>query len=1453
MLSSIRTPELVEYLPSLKLGEYLLKKQRIDGSWGNLEETYWAATALMQLHQLDAIDRESLSKYILDCKRVNGFTASPHDSETDIHSFFYAVRILLLINQQHVIPIQEYDAMCKNLFNFQKKDGGFSHCNLDFCPVCKGKSSQKSTYYAIAALKQLYDISSVKEKRILAYLKSSSSGIQQVFRILTLLLLNHIEEIEDATLNNLINTQQAEGGFGIVPEVATLEHSFWVLYCLHQLKRLRNINKGKLFEYIRSHQKEDKSFIEGKPNERTDQLNILDTAWATISLTILWNELTEYIEQKILIQLYSNEKVAIDELAEECFVHNDLIVFITKRLMNYDWFSVEIQSSLEIFKKYVQKFDAISKRIAVEILKNIISQNTVNLSELAKSFSASDYSKALERVVTVSNTLIKDKFITGEIKWTKRFFRVTGFLNGVPAGNVLIRLNQIPYHEVTVEKGQIPIEQRRIQETIDLIKPLAEKIKSEIDNLLDLNEIVLAKEHLKKNITNALEILNKSNQNIELSLSKFQYLDGKYTQFLVRDWIATYHKTKETLLQIEREYLEKIQKKERVLAILNDLSTFQNYVQEQLNKINDELTETVKLFQQAREERTLESNKAEIQKNLDNISMAIERITPELRKQAGELSKVSIELRVSQDTPQLEEALQPLEKWLESMWMKKRKNSITLIKDLKGQLTQRQELEETIKTRRITFNNKKDELSKLIKTTISSNQYSTASTTLNEKTEDILKYLSESNQYILNYIQDTASYLEGFQLTVDDVYQDWTKTIMEGMRNELISVKGDLEKQILSKKELDKIADISTLIEKNIFEIKRKFEETEEYLLEFMETQKFPETLNEMRRKFAEIEDLLKLFNQQIQSIIKKTAQEFRNFPETSQVTLHKWTLFRESCKRTYSLVSDRIVNELILRMLVAVAPIFRGGRVKLDYLASKLSLKPDDLEDRIVSLLSAGKLEGQFDKENGEVIPLTAELKMLLKFEHAMKDEMELLKTEYDRTKKLFETSCKKRQLDDRVTEEILDRTRGVLSKKYETEVSIERQIKQIPSHIDLNLFLEKWYKQKSDVEQTLAAIKLKISNRKGIKEKIAQFIQKFAVELNELASPIEVKIDFGEYIEANRLLSKNIAYLEQELKKFDEKTVMTVDKIAVELERFDLVVADLMVQWNNDKTKLLTDLSDLNSRLKEKVNDGLLKQYRQELEGLYHNCNLIIANFLDNYDKNIEFLIQKGDLVESRANIKGFHTKFVKTTKNCEIQIERYVAQKSNSLKNFKDTIQTLTARWEGSKQEHQKVFQETYLQLENQLIIKFLQIQQNVFITSSLSMAEISKKLGIKRNELRQRFISLIAAEKLAGRLDPTTDEYIFPTARIEVARSERPPPMAEQTETLFIPFASLLGERFSAILRKWYPVIGTISAVASISYLVYSLTHILLPAILIPSIVFPTIFLYVLYMHFQRNRK
>ena len=1437
--------ERIEILPKLELGEYFLKHQRIDGGFGSLEETYFAVSALSYIRMIESIDRDALLKYILDCKRVNGFAANPHESEIDLHSLFYAINILFLIRKQKVLSMDEFESMYNNIFNFQKKNGGFSHCNLDFCPICKGKATLKSTYFAILVLKLLYDIKSPDEKRILAYLSKNKSknDVQQTFRLLSLLLLDHIEDVEETSITNLINLQQTNGGFG------SIEYSFWVLYCLDTLKRLRNINKGKVFEYIRSHRKEDGSFFDEK-QDPSDQFNISTTAWSTITLTILWNELIEYIEQKILIEIYSNERVLIENIAEECFVRFDLVVYIIKQLMRYDWFKVKIRDTVDIFKDYIKKFDAVSRRIAVYILKYIVNQNVVNLSELAKSFSATDYSKALQRVIAVSTKLIEEKFIIGEIKWNKRFFRVTAFLNGVLPGKALVRASQIPYHEVTVEKGQIPIEQRRIQETIDRIKPITDRIRSEIDNLLDLSEVELAKTHLKKDITEALRILNSSNQNIEMNVSKFQYLNGEYTHFLMRDWVSIYHKTKETLLEIEKEYLKKIEKKEEVVQILKDLESFQNYVQNQLNTITEELNTTQKLFQKVCEENALELKKVEIKRNLDNISISVERITPQLREQAANLYRASSRLRLSQDSSQLN-ALQPLEKWLESMWMKKRKNTIKVIKDLKGQLNAREELQENIKNRRELFEFKLRELSKLIDSIIESNQFMTANTTLHKRTEAILNYLSESNQYVLNYIQDTASYLEGFQLTIDDLYQEWSKTTLENMRNELISAKSDLEKKILSKRELDKNDQLINLIEKNILELKQAAESMERNLFDFIEHQKLSGIVKEIKRNRAEIDELMKYLNLDVNAFIKKTAQqEFPNFPETSQVTLHKWKLFKESYKRNLSLISDKIKNETIIKLLFAVAPIFRGGRVKLDYLTSKLNLKKDEIEDRTVYLISVGKLEAQFDKETNEIIPLTSELKAILKFERIIQAEMESLKKEYERTRRLFETSCRKRQLDDKVIDEIIDRTRGVLSKKYETEVAVEKKIKELPRHIDLDLLLEKWSKQKVDVEQNLALIKSKITQRMKFKEKIAQYVKKIKSQMNEISSPIEMKIDFGEILEASKLLSKNINLVEQQIKKTDQDLKIHIKKISNDLDRFDLVVVDLLNYWIHEKTKLKTNLSDLNARLKEKINETLNNQYKKELEEMIHNCNIILNNFLNDYEKDVEILIHKGELLASLSNLHNFHKKFIKIDKNCQYQIKRFIITKSKSLKNFKDTVNSLVTRWELQRQEHQKSFQENYLQLENQLIIKYLQIQQTVFTTRKLSMAELSKKLHIKKNELRQRFISLITAEKLSGKIDPNTDEFIFPSSRIQDAELERPP-IAIRPETPSTPLKHRIYDKFADLIRKWYPIIGSVGSVGSITVITYSTTGNLILALLIPAIVFPTLFLYVLINHYKQK--
>ncbi|MHA1276269.1 MAG: prenyltransferase/squalene oxidase repeat-containing protein [Candidatus Helarchaeota archaeon] len=1444
--------EWLPILPRLKLGAYLLKRQRIDGSFGSLEETYWAITALAHLDLLDSIDKDGLVKYIMTCKRINGFAPSPHDSEIDLYSIFYAISSLFLIGKQSLLSIEEFETIYKNIFNFQRKSGGFAHCNLDFCPICKAKPSHKSTFYAIFSIKLLYEISPTDDKKMMkGYLAKPmpKKDIQQVFHFLSLLLLNHVEDIDEDSISNLINLQRPDGSF------SSLEYTFWVVYCLDRLKRLRNINKGKVFEYIRGCQREDKSFSDEKDSIRPEQLSIKETAFAYLSLSMIWNELVDYIENKLFIQLYTNEKILLEEFAEECFVRSDLIIYIVKQLMKYEWFNVEIRDSIDFIKEYIRKFDAISKRIAVDILKYIAHQDFVNLSELASNYSATDYSKGLERVVAVANQLLEKKFIIGEVKWNKRFFRVTGFLHGVLPGKVLVKLNQIPYHEVTIEKEQIPVEKKRIEDVIERIKPLTEKIKAEIDNLLDINEVDLAKEHLKEDITSALEILNNSNRTIQTNLSKFQYLNGDYSQFLMKDWVEIYQKTRESILTIEKLYLKKIQKKERIVQILKELEDFQEFVQEQLNRITEDLNFTIKLFQTACEEKTLEFKKAEIRENLNAISLSVERITPQLRTQAANLSKASIELRRSQETSQMD-ALEPLEKWLESMWMKKRKNTIKIISDIKAQLNAREDLEDNINTRRKIFNSKLRELSILIDSKLDSTQFLTATTTLNEKTEAILKFLSESNQFILAFIQDTASYLEGFQLTVEDLYDDWSRLILENMRNELISVKSDLEAKILSERELNKNTQLNKLIEKNISELKEYIVAMENELLNILEEGKLSTVMTEIKHKNTEIEDLLKSCNKQIQNFIKKTSQEFQNFPDTSQVTIHKWTLFMESFRRNLNLTSYKIINKLLVKMIFAVAPMFRGGRIQLNYLASKLNMKKNEIEDRIIHLISIAKLEGQYDKDKEEIIPLTDELKLLLKFEESIKEEMDSLKLDYDRTIRLFETSCRKRQLDEKVTEEIIDRTRNILSRKYKTEMNINQQIKNLPQHIDLQILVDKWLIQKLNVEQNLALIKTKIDKRRQFKEKITQYIQKVSAKINDMATPIETKINSGQYLEADKILSKQMGYIEPDLKKYNHDLKLIVEKTSNELARFDLVVADLLTHWSHEKTRLKTDLSDTISRLKEKINEGLVKEYKLELKELIRNSSLILKNFINTYEKNIEDILQKGELRTPLTNLADFHRKFTKEMKNCQLYLNRFINEKSKSLKIFKDTIDSLMTRWNFSKQELQKTFQETYLQLENQLLIKYLQDKQIAYTTSRLSLTTIFndlKRLKLKRSELRQRLTSLIAAEKLSGRFDPNSDEYIFPSSRIEEAHLERPPESLLNNETPSTPLHPDLWARTVGIFKEWYPVMGSLGGLTTLSVTLYSLTGNLLAAILIPCTVLPAIFIYVIYSHYRKQKK
>ena len=135
--------------------------------------------------------------------------------------------------------------------------------------------------------------------------------------------------------------------------------------------------------------------------------------------------------------------------------------------------------------------------------------------------------------------------------------------------------------------------------------------------------------------------------------------------------------------------------------------------------------------------------------------------------------------------------------------------------------------------------------------------------------------------------------------------------------------------------------------------------------------------------------------------------------------------------------------------------------------------------------------------------------------------------------------------------------------------------------------------------------------------------------------------------------------------------------------------------------------------------------------------------------------------------------------------------------------------------------------------------------------MPLAAISKELHIKKNELRQRFVSLISVEKLSGKIDPNTDQYLFPRNRIEEATPERPPVEILHEETPSMPKGRLFDQLVDTF-KSWYPVIGSAGSIVGASAWIYSATQNILLPILLPSIVFPTLLIYVIYKYRKEKK-
>ncbi|THH14286.1 hypothetical protein EW146_g6023 [Bondarzewia mesenterica] len=252
---------------------------------------YWGLTALCVMDQKNALDREEMIKFVMDCwdDEAGAFGAHP-DHDAHILSTLSAIQILTIHDALDRVDVPR---IVHFILSLQQPSGVFSGDSF-------GEIDTRFLYCAVSALSLLGQLDKLDKDKAVEYIRQcknfdggfgsvigAESHAGQVFVCTAALaILDRLDIVDVATLGWwLAERQLPSGGLNGRPEkLEDVCYSFWVLSSLSILNKLTWIDTDKLISFILSAQDPDAGGIADRPGDMAD---VFHTLFGVAGLSLL--------------------------------------------------------------------------------------------------------------------------------------------------------------------------------------------------------------------------------------------------------------------------------------------------------------------------------------------------------------------------------------------------------------------------------------------------------------------------------------------------------------------------------------------------------------------------------------------------------------------------------------------------------------------------------------------------------------------------------------------------------------------------------------------------------------------------------------------------------------------------------------------------------------------------------------------------------------------------------------------------------------------------------------------------------------------------------------------------------------------------------------------------------------------------------------------------------------
>lgn len=912
--------------------EYIQHKIQEKEIFQSTEILFWTLSFLYQIGKIDIVDKKLVKKYILTLQHKDGgYKLSETFEEPDTWSTFYCVASLRILELDEIINDKDIEFVLNAQNRGNVNNGGFIHCRQKSCHFnCNGKTSLKSSFFALSTLKLLYRLNEIEKDPLIRFLKRSASGQKEhVFQLFSLDILNQLENVEKNKFSTHISLWQIpKSGFGSSGKFPSIDSTFWAILSLGLLGDLKNVDFGGIIEFFQTMQKDSGGFTDQYTSISSQEPSLLSTIQGLICIYYIWDVLIDIIEREIITEARQSVDIFFNPISKKYAVPTKLIEDIVNWMITHKWIEAEILEKGDVFQDYFSQQNTLTQEIIRKIRENVKTnpkQNILDLNEFSKHF---EFSNALERVKIVINDLIINKLFIGNIIQLKKRFILENF-------SVLdkhVKFNKpVPYSDIMNEKKQV-IEAK--YELLTLQGNMTEFLLNAsriIQKMVVQEEIFVAKKKLNEFLEFTAIKVRRFEGLMEQIKSSHEFIDSsKLISKYEEKWPSIKVYIDDSFSDFKTKYIERIQKKEKFV----DDRTEMESENKDINALEELLTANIK---------KLERYQVEIQnfflKNYTNHKSTLKLI--ETLSSDIEKSNQLINSKITEIEPTVlfDKYKKELEK-IKINWTNKCEETTQYISFYKKKVEKREELHKFIADKASELQKSIDDNNEKIAKLIDENKFQKSLNLLNETTSKFEDMLNIQDKTFNEQLDKINSKIMEFPKISGDIIADWDH-MLKGKEIKWNNVVLELKKKLHSDKEVAKKEELDVNLKDKVDDIGWFMENMKKTVFKLIETKNFSDAEEKTNEMYAEISQKIKDCDEEFKEFIKNQKPEFRKIRDTVKDLSEFW----DKEKKQLNSVLNDIKKELESKLDIT------GSIDKKTELHELIESQISQLEERLESL----------------------------------------------------------------------------------------------------------------------------------------------------------------------------------------------------------------------------------------------------------------------------------------------------------------------------------------------------------------------------------------------------------------------------------------------------------------------------------------------------------------------